>query len=100
MRPAAGGIVLSVCDPDLRLYAGLDPDQYDAAGTFVGHVSPFSRPWVTNRSRRGVLRVTLAGRWRLVGGPAAVTTRPAGDDTAVSFETVDGTPVQVTLARR
>ncbi|MGW5489442.1 chondroitinase family polysaccharide lyase [Streptosporangium sandarakinum] len=91
------GLALAVCDPDLRLYGGIDPDQYEQ-GRYVGHYSPWSRPWLTSPSHPHLMRVTLRGRWR-ADGDQPCEARVRGEATAVRFETVDGRPVQVRLRR-
>ncbi|WP_326823811.1 chondroitinase family polysaccharide lyase [Streptosporangium sp. NBC_01756] len=91
------GLVLAVCDPDLRLYSGIDPDQYER-GRYVGHYSPWSRPWLTSPSHPHLMRVTLQGRWR-ADGDQPCKARVRGETTVVEFETVDGRPVQVRLLR-
>ncbi|MER0243018.1 chondroitinase family polysaccharide lyase [Streptomyces sp. HSW2009] len=88
-------LVLSVCDPDLRLYQGRDPDQYEGHH-YVGHWSPYSRPWLTHPSQEHTLRVRLHGRWRLTAGERCRTST-AGDDTVVHVRTVHGRPVQMRL---
>ncbi|NUR86358.1 MAG: hypothetical protein HOY71_19925, partial [Nonomuraea sp.] len=93
-RPDGDGLVLAVCDPDLRLYGGIDHDQY-AHGRYVGHYSPWSRPWLASPSHPHRLRVTLEGRWRAAG--SHVTARVQGTRTVVEFETSDGRPIQVRL---
>ncbi|MFI6603344.1 chondroitinase family polysaccharide lyase [Nonomuraea sp. NPDC050536] len=94
-RSEGDALVLAVCDPDLRLYGGIDHDQYQG-GRYVGHYSPWSRPWLAGPSHPHRLRVTLDGRWRADGSqPCAV--RVSGSRTVVEFETVHGRPVQVRL---
>ncbi|WP_214316799.1 chondroitinase family polysaccharide lyase [Nonomuraea sediminis] len=94
-RSEGEALVLAVCDPDLRLYGGIDHDQYQG-GRYVGHYSPWSRPWLAGPSHPHRLRVTLDGRWRADGSqPCAV--RVSGRRTVVEFETVHGRPVQVRL---
>ncbi|MFE6779659.1 chondroitinase family polysaccharide lyase [Streptomyces sp. NPDC057702] len=88
-------LALSVTDPDLRLYEGRDPDQY-AGDRYVGHWSPYSRPWLTHPSRAHTLRVRLRGRWRLAAGEWS-RARVRGDETVLSVRTVHGRPVQVRL---
>ncbi|WP_248964133.1 chondroitinase family polysaccharide lyase [Sphaerisporangium perillae] len=95
IRPDGDGLVLSVCDPDLRLYGGIDPDQYER-GRYVGHYSPWSRPWLTAPSHPHLLRVTLEGRWRPDGEQRCRTTI-RGDRTVVEFTTAHGRPIQVRL---
>ncbi|SFJ62183.1 chondroitin-sulfate-ABC endolyase/exolyase [Streptosporangium canum] len=91
------GLVLAVCDPDLRLYNGVDHDQYER-GRYVGHYSPWSRPWLTSPSHPHRMRVTLDGRWR-ADGDQPCEVRAQRDRTVVEFETVDGRPIQVRLIR-
>ncbi|MFI6290553.1 chondroitinase family polysaccharide lyase [Nonomuraea sp. NPDC050790] len=94
-REAGGALVLAVCDPDLRLYGGIDPDQYER-GRYVGHYSPWSRRWLDDPSHPHLLRVTLSGRWR-ASGEQPCRVRPAGTRTVVEFETVHGRPLQARL---
>ncbi|WP_327084942.1 chondroitinase family polysaccharide lyase [Nonomuraea sp. NBC_01738] len=94
-RMDGDALVLSVTDPDLRLYGGIDHDQYEK-GRYAGHYSPWSRPWLDDPSHPHLLRVTLEGRWRAAGEqPCRV--RVTGRRTVVEFETVDGRPTQVRL---
>ncbi|MDR2676165.1 MAG: polysaccharide lyase beta-sandwich domain-containing protein [Opitutaceae bacterium] len=55
-----GGRVLSVCDPDLHLYEGDEPDQRGADGS-QREVSIYSRAWIGSPGAPSVVRVTLAG---------------------------------------
>ncbi|MET7518206.1 chondroitinase family polysaccharide lyase [Streptomyces sp. NPDC005480] len=96
-RADGDALVLSVCDPDLRLYEGRDEAQYDK-GEYTGHWSPYSRPWLTSPSTPHTVRVTLEGRWRAQPG-APCTTVVDGDRTIAGFRTVDGRPVQVRLTK-
>ncbi|GAA1361472.1 chondroitinase family polysaccharide lyase [Streptomyces beijiangensis] len=91
------GLVLSVCDPDLRFHEGPDRDQYEK-GEYTGHWSPFSRPWLTTPSAAHTVRVTLAGRWR-AEQDGACTARIRCGNTVVAFTTADGRPVQAQLTR-
>ncbi|MFC9243847.1 chondroitinase family polysaccharide lyase [Streptomyces sp. NPDC057136] len=95
----AGGatLVLSVCDPDLRLYEGRDHAQYEK-GEYTGRYSPFSRPWLGSPSAPHTLRVTLDGRWHPTADQPCTTLIQNGS-TVVAFRTVDGRPVQCFLTR-
>lgn len=97
-RREGDALVLAVCDPDLRLYGGIDPDQYEK-GRYVGHYSPWSRPWLDDPSHPHLLRVTLDGRWR-ADGDQPCRVRVTGARTVVEFETVHGRPVQARLTGR
>ncbi|WP_176993175.1 chondroitinase family polysaccharide lyase [Nonomuraea jiangxiensis] len=98
VREEGDGLVLAVCDPDLRLYSGIDLDQYER-GRYVGHYSPWSRPWLAEPSHPHLLRVTLEGRWRAEEGQPC-RARVTGSRTVVEFETVHGRPLQARLRRR
>ncbi|MER6951239.1 chondroitinase family polysaccharide lyase [Nonomuraea sp. NPDC000554] len=97
-RSEQDALVLAVCDPDLRLYGGIDHDQYEK-GRYVGHYSPWSRPWLADPSHPHLLRVTLDGRWQ-ADGEQPCRVRVTGSRTVVEFETVDGRPVQARLRPR
>ncbi|MGW2156303.1 polysaccharide lyase beta-sandwich domain-containing protein [Nonomuraea sp. NPDC001699] len=95
VRTEGETLVLAVCDPDLRLYGGIDHDQYEK-GRYVGHYSPWSRPWLASPSHPHRMRVTLDGRWRVDAG-LPCRARITGPRTVLEFETVHGQPVQVRL---
>ncbi|MFI7106299.1 chondroitinase family polysaccharide lyase [Nonomuraea sp. NPDC050227] len=95
VRTEGETLVIAVCDPDLRLYGGIDHDQYEK-GRYVGHYSPWSRPWLAAPSHPHRMRVTLDGRWRADAGQPC-RARITGPRTVLEFETVHGRPVQVRL---
>lgn len=96
----ADGLVLSVTDPDLRLYDGLDRDQYDRDGRFVGVLSPFSRPWRGSPGIPHRLRLVLRGAWRLAEPDDRVRTRVHGGQTVVDVLCRLGLGVQLRLRAR
>lgn len=53
---------LSVCDPDLRLYEGKEPDQYDQEGNLI-EVSLYSRKWRKSPSKESTMKISLRGKW-------------------------------------
>lgn len=91
------GLTLSVVDPDLRLYAGVDADQYDSAGKRK-EVSIYSRPWIANKSMPSLLELTLKGKWRLIGDEAQCRV-VSHDDTSTTLQFVckDAMPIEVRL---
>ncbi|MFF6959468.1 chondroitinase family polysaccharide lyase [Streptomyces sp. NPDC008317] len=96
-RPDSGGLVLSVTDPDLRLYEGRDRDQYDRNGAFVGVLSPFSRPWRDSRGGTHRLRLVLRGAWRTAEPHTEVRTAVHGGLTSVDVRCHLGLGVQIRL---
>ncbi|WP_328891009.1 hypothetical protein [Streptomyces sp. NBC_00316] len=95
-RTDAEGLIVSACDPDLRLYLGKDRDQY-RGNVYVGNYTSFSREWIANPSEEHRLTVVLEGRWRPADTEQPCRTRPHGNATCVEFITVDGRPAQVRL---
>ena len=57
-------LVLSICDPDLRLYEGIAESQYDESGNQI-EVSIYSREWRKNESQMHSLRLEVIGEWEL-----------------------------------
>ncbi|HZX07129.1 chondroitinase family polysaccharide lyase [Kribbella sp.] len=94
-RAEGNDLVLAVCDPDLHLYDGRDPDQYQG-NTYVGRYTSFSRPWQTNPSQPHRLTVVVSGHWQ-AGADQPCRATPDGTATRIEFDTADGRPVQVRL---
>lgn len=97
---AAGGdeASLSVCDPDLRLYEGLDPEQYNAAGERL-EVSLYSRPWRGRASAPGVTELELAGLWEITGEQADFCCTYRGGNTLLSLVCRDAMNYNLKLKR-
>lgn len=95
-RPDGDGLLLSVTDPDLHLYEGLDPDQYDARGRFVGDVTPYSRPWRRSPGRASEVALRLTGRWS--ADAQGVTVTSGASTTEVVVRCSAGVPTELRLA--
>lgn len=89
---------LSLVDPDLRLYDGLEPDQYDSDGS-RREVSVYSRPWFGNESQESELILRLKGQWALEGEPYKVTAQIIDNNTTVSFRCQHAQPMEIELRR-
>ena len=96
-RSDADDLVVSVTDPDLRLYEGVDRDQYDRNGTFVGVLSPFSRPWRGNEGAAHRLRLVLRGAWRATEPGEGIRTQVKDGRTSVDVTCRLGIGVQFRL---
>ncbi|MCT4685794.1 chondroitinase family polysaccharide lyase [Vallitalea sp.] len=59
-------VILSICDPDLRLYKGTDKSQYDKDGNRK-EVSVYSRKWINNASKQYLLTIKIKGKWECIG---------------------------------
>lgn len=101
LREDGDELVLSSVDPDLRLYSGLDPDQYDEQGNLV-EVSLYSREWVHNDSAPHTMRLTLNGHWSAAGeAPEGIQVHNVGDGrTVVELTCKDAMPLQWKLTKR
>lgn len=89
---------VSLCDPDLRLYEGQEPDQLDGDGN-QKEVSLYSRSWLKNESIGKWGSVILKGRWMPAGEAEEVQARIKGGETELSFWGKDGAVREVTLCR-
>ncbi|MEO7586468.1 MAG: chondroitinase family polysaccharide lyase [Arachnia sp.] len=96
-------VSLSITDPDLHLYEGKDPDQYDEDGNYTGEFSSYSRPWRINPSPQTNISVVLRGLWtaplsraRALSG---VMLEPEGNDTRVTVTTQNAATVEFQLVR-
>lgn len=57
-------LILSVCDPDLRYYEGVDRTQYDDQG-IQKEVSPYGLEWKANEGKVHKLNLEIIGQWEL-----------------------------------
>lgn len=87
---------LSVCDPDLRLYEGIEPDQYDENGNMI-EVSLYSRKWRKSPSKEATLKVTLKGKWTLKN--SGLMTEYTKDYTNIYIPCKDAMTTSITLVR-
>ncbi|MFD0961238.1 chondroitinase family polysaccharide lyase [Paenibacillus chungangensis] len=93
-------LVLSAVDPDLRLYEGIDEEQYDENGNFVGGQGPYDRPWRENASIMRPLRITLHGEWELESEADnyRLVSVEAGQ-TVIELDCRDAMPIELELKR-
>ncbi|MBE1444108.1 chondroitinase family polysaccharide lyase [Paenibacillus sp. OAS669] len=99
VREDGDRLIVSAVDPDLRLYEGTEPDQYDENGRQV-EVSLYSRAWVHAESRPHMLRITLKGSWTGQGEDSRIRVVEGGTDcTIVELTCQDAMPQQLTLTR-
>jgi len=98
VRSNESGLTLSVCDPDLHLYAGRESDQVTPDGS-QREVSIYSRKWFHAASSPSRVQVKLAGRFVVVQpeNRVHVVSHESGR-TTLEFTCRDGLPVEVKLA--
>ncbi|MDP5274786.1 chondroitinase family polysaccharide lyase [Chengkuizengella axinellae] len=97
IRENGNQLVLSVVDPDLRLYEGLDPDVYDADGNFVAK-GPYDRWWEENESIVHTMQLTIVGEWNVKeqGGNYRIVSNNNGF-TVIEFDNQHAMPIEIEL---
>jgi len=96
-RRESAKLRLALCNPDLALYQGEDPDQFDEQGN-LRELSVYSRPWRNHPSRSTPVRLEMAGAWKLVEPhPACRGIAHSKVRTVLEFTTADAIPVEITL---
>lgn len=92
-------LIISAVDPDLRLYEGIEQDQYDENGKQV-EVSLYSRSWVHADSIRHTLRMRLQGSWTKQAGDDLIRIVECGsEDTVIELTSKDAMPLEITLRK-
>lgn len=98
MKKCGEQLIVSAVDPDLRFYEGIDPDQYDEEGRFVGGAGPYTRPWRKNESRMHTLHLTIVGKWKLAEPSDQCRIAAMGpSQTTISVDCKDAMPVEFRL---
>lgn len=98
-RREADTLTLSLVDPDLRLYEGIEADQYDEEG-HQKEVSVYSRTWQVNESMPSMVNVTLEGHWQLPEDRAGVSLCHEQGNTSLRCRCHHAMPVELVLRRR
>ncbi|MDR6550765.1 chondroitinase family polysaccharide lyase [Paenibacillus qinlingensis] len=99
IREANDELIISAVDPDLRLYEGIESDQYDAEGNRV-EVSVYSRDWIHAESIPSTIQLTLRGHWLLKGDCESARIAANGDDyTVVAIECENAMPREFVLQK-
>lgn len=88
---------MSFVDPDLRLYEGLDKDQYTGKGVMKER-SIYSRPWIGNVGKEYTTLVVLNGRYTSENS-SKVKSEIDGEFTKLSITSKNGEPVKITLKK-
>lgn len=92
-------LVLSVCDPDLRLYSGIEEDQYDKQGNRI-EVSLYSRKWRDALSQESTLMLTIKGKWILKETGKQCKIKYSDDEkTTLEFVCRNAVPIEISLRR-
>jgi len=90
-------LILSAVDPDLRLYEGIEEDQYDENGV-QKEVSIYSRTWRHSESKMKQMRITIEGEWQLGTTDARIRIISATNGkTVIEFDSKDAEPREIQL---
>ncbi|WP_213585889.1 chondroitinase family polysaccharide lyase [Paenibacillus sp. J2TS4] len=90
-------LVLSVVDPDLRLYEGIEEDQYDENGV-QKEVSVYSRTWRHSESIMRPMKLTIEGEWELASADSRIRILSSeGGRTVLELDCKDAEPLELAL---
>ena len=95
-------MIFSLCDPDLRLYEGIDEDQYDEQGDRK-EVSVYSRKWRVSKSIPSKIQVEIKGEWILLEDSdycKLVSYNDKKDRTIVEFKCREGMPIEIRMKQK
>ena len=100
VKQGEGELHLSMVNPDLNLYQGKEPDQYDENG-IQKEVSIYSRKWKDNPSRPVLNTLWLKGSWHTIDPlPKGVSVKVEKNGiTEISFSTIRAESIQINLIR-
>lgn len=98
LRSGKGRIEGAFTNPDLNLYQGRDPEQYDSAGKWRER-SVYGLGWNSRPSAPLTTSLVFKGRWRLADASTHLRARIEGNVTVVEIETVGGAPMQFELVQ-
>lgn len=93
-------LTLSIVNPDLNLYQGIDSSQYNTDGT-LKEVSIYSRTWKDNKSQLVPVSLTLKGKWILDKKPNTLVKLQYNSNgtTQLIMSTQKATPVTLYLKK-
>lgn len=91
-------LTLSIVNPDLNLYQGIEKDQIDDKGDQI-EVSVYSRHWLTAESQPINSTITVKGIWKLVTPQAGVIIKHHNNNTLITTTTIQATPTVINLVK-
>lgn len=101
-RETKKGLSFSLCDPDLRLYEGVEPDQFNPDQS-QREVSLYSRTWRDAEGKSKKVSVLLKGGWKLdcpeEGQRDHVRLETADGNTRIVVDCIHGRTTQLLLSK-
>lgn len=96
LQPGERKLSGSFVNPDLNLYQGKDPEQYDATGARRERIV-YGLSWMEKASQPIKTTVMLKGRWQLARPVPGLSVATVRGNTELRFTTRDAMPVQFDL---
>ncbi len=94
-----GSLLLSVCNPDLALYAGASDEIFDAEGKRKER-SVYGRKWIDNPCEETTVELTLNGEWTLLSDNSSFSADVREGMTVVRVTCREAVGEEVRLARK
>ena len=91
-------LTLSIVNPDLNLYQGIETDQVDHKGNQI-EVSVYSRKWLTAESQPVNSTITVKGRWKLMTPQSGIMIKHQDNNTLITTTTIQATPIVINLVK-
>lgn len=91
-------LILSVVNPDLNFYQGVENDQIDKNGDQI-EVSIYSRQWLTANSQPVSSTIKIKGLWKLSTPQPGVIIKHQNNNTLITTTTTQAVPVVISLIK-
>jgi chondroitin-sulfate-ABC endolyase/exolyase len=89
-------LIISVVDPDLRLYTGIEEDQYNSEG-IQKEVSVYSRKWKSNESQSSELTIVIKDNWNIKGNDNKIKVLNDDNNTKIKIMCQDAMQIEFEL---
>jgi chondroitin-sulfate-ABC endolyase/exolyase len=89
-------LIISVVDPDLRLYTGIEEDQYNSEG-IQKEVSVYSRKWKSNESQPSELTIVIKDNWNIKGNDNKIKVLNDDNNTKIKIMCQDAMQIEFEL---
>lgn len=97
-KPSKNRLTLSIVNPDLALYQGVEEDQVDDQGQQI-EVSVYSRQWLTAESQPQSSQIKLKGVWKLAEPQVGVQIAIEQGNTLLTTTSREAKPTLVQLIK-
>lgn len=91
-------LTLSIVNPDLNLYQGVENDQIDNNGNQI-EVSIYSRKWLTAEPQPINSTITVKGVWKLSSPQSDIIIKQQNNNTLITTTTIQAIPTVINLIK-